>query len=257
MNELLFLSFAVLVCTLNLVAFRMGKMYLFIAIVVYTLMMNIFVLKQFTLFGFMTAGGNAMYGAIFLATDMLTEHYGKREAQKSIAIGFSVMLFFVIATQVLLAFIPNEFDFANESLKNLFTLAPRILFGSLTAYIIAQFLDITIYQKIRDWTNNKYLWLRNNLSTMVSQLVDTIVFTAVGMTAFSWLPFEGIFQPSQFWEVVAISYIIKIIVALLDTPFLYLSYKFLPKELEHSPLHQTAGLRYFIRKIFAKLFKKD
>ena len=208
----------------------MGKVYIFVLITVYSIFLNIFVLKQFSLFGFMTAGGNAMYGAIFLLTDLVNEHYGAKEARKAVFIGFFSLLIFVIFSQVLLKFTPNEYDFAHGHLETLFSLMPRILVGSLAAYLVAQLLDITIYNKIKKWTNNKYLFLRNNISTLVSQFIDTIVFTAVGMTAFSFLPFEGIFQPEQFWEVVLVAYVIKIGVSLLDTPFMYLSYKFKPKK---------------------------
>jgi queuosine precursor transporter len=230
MNETLFIVFMIFLFSLNIIALRMGKVYIFVLITVYSIFLNIFVLKQFSLFGFMTAGGNAMYGAIFLLTDLVNEHYGAKEARKAVFIGFFSLLIFVIFSQVLLKFTPNEYDFAHGHLETLFSLMPRILVGSLAAYLVAQLLDITIYNKIKKWTNNKYLFLRNNISTLVSQFIDTIVFTAVGMTAFSFLPFEGIFQPEQFWEVVLVAYVIKIGVSLLDTPFMYLSYKFKPKK---------------------------
>lgn len=224
MNEILFLVFSVFLLGLGLVAFRAGKQYIFILIAVYSLLMNIFVLKQFTLFGWMVTGGNALYGAIFLLTDLLSEHYGKREAFRSVWIGFGVSALFVITTQVLLAFIPNEFDFAQDSLQTLFSVTPRILLGSMLAYVIAQNLDVWLFTAIRTLTGDRWLWLRNNGSTLLSQLVDTIIFTSVGLTTFSWLPFEGVITMDIFWPIVWATYGIKVIVAALDTPFLYMSY---------------------------------
>ncbi len=233
MNELVFIGIAIFALSLSLVAFRLGKIYIFALIAIYSLTMNIFVLKQFTIFGFMAGGGNALYGAIFLLTDLLSEHYEKKDAFKAVILGFFTIIVFVILTQSLLLYVPNNYDFAHEHLSALFSLIPRILFGSLFAYIIAQSLDVFIYDKIKIWTNGKYLFLRNNGSTLISQFVDTVLFTAIGMTNFSFLPFDGVFQPSQFWEIVLLTYFLKVIVALIDTPFIYLSYKFLPEELKN------------------------
>ncbi len=224
-NELVFISFTIFLLGLSLVAFRYGKTYIFILIAIYSLLMNIFVLKQFNLFGFVVTGGNALYGAMFLLTDILSEHYGKKEAFKAVLIGFLTSAVFVISTQVLLAFSANEFDFAQGPLNSLFSLAPRILFGSMLAYIISQSFDVWAFNKIKKITQGKFLWLRNNGSTLISQFIDTMIFTAVGLTAFSFLPFEGVISADLFWSVAFATYVIKIMVALLDTPFLYLSYK--------------------------------
>jgi len=224
-NELIFFGFALLSLSLVLGAFRMGKVYLFVLISVFTLLMNIFVLKQFELFGFIITGGNILYGSLFLITDLLAEHYGKKDAQKAVWIGFATSGFFVVALQVLLAFSPSADDFAQDALQTLFSVSPRILVGSMLAYVIAQNLDVYLFEKIKSFTSGKYLWLRNNGSTLVSQAVDTLVFTAVGLTTFSFLPFEGIISSDIFWEVFLATYVIKVLVALLDTPFIYLSYK--------------------------------
>lgn len=225
MNELLFIGFALLLMLINLYAFKKGVVYMYILIAVYTLMMNVFVVKQFNLFGLAVTGGNALYGAIFLLTDLLTEHHGEKKAVKSVKIGFGVMLLFVLFTQVLLFFEPNSYDYANDSIHTLFSVTPRILVGSLLAFFVAQRLDIFLYQKIKTVTKGKFLFLRNNGSTMISQLVDTLIFTSVGLTAFEFLPFEGIIPTDIFWENVLFTYIIKVVVAGIDTPFLYLSYR--------------------------------
>jgi len=224
-NEILFIAFTLFLLSLSLVAFKFGKTYIFILIALFSILMNIFVLKQFNLFGLVVTGGNALYGAMFLLTDILSEHYGKREAYLAVLIGFLSSAFFVVATQVLLAFTVNEFDFAQPHLSALFSLAPRILLGSMIAYIISQSFDVWSFNKIRKLTNSKYLWLRNNGSTLVSQFIDTIIFTAIGLTAFTFLPFEGIIPTDLFWSVALATYIIKVIVAIIDTPFLYLTYK--------------------------------
>lgn len=225
MNEVLFIGFALFLLTLNLFALRMGRVYLLILIALYTLLMNLFVLKQFNLFGMMITGGNALYGATFLITDILAELYGKKEAHKAVWIGFGTTILFVISTQVLLAFAPNAEDFAQESLQTLLGLSPRILLGSVLAFLISQHLDIYLFDKIKNATQGKFLWLRNNGSTLVSQFVDTVIFHAVGLTAFAWLPIAGVISVEYFWPIVFATYLIKVGVAVLDTPFLYLAKK--------------------------------
>lgn len=224
MNELLFIGFGLFLLSLNLIAFRLGRAYVFALVAVYAVLMNIFVTKQFDLFGLAVTGGNALYGALFLLTDLLSEHYGKKQALKAVGIGFAASVVFVVATQVLLAFTPNEADYTQDAMQTLFSVTPRILFGSMLAYIIAQTLDVWLYHRIRVWSGEKWLWLRNNGSTLISQLVDTFIFTAVGLTAFAWLPIEGIIPPELFWPVFGATYALKILMALLDTPFMYLSY---------------------------------
>ncbi|MDD2871587.1 MAG: queuosine precursor transporter [Candidatus Gracilibacteria bacterium] len=220
-NEILFITFFLILCIFNITAFRFGKTYMYVLIAVYTVLMNIFVTKQYMLFGFAITGGNALYGATFLLTDLLSEHYGKKEAFKAVAVGFLSMIIFVISTQFLIHFTPNEYDYANESIKTIFSITPRILLGSLLAYFIAQNIDVFLYEKIKLFTKGKYLFLRNNGSTMISQAIDTLIFTFVGLTTFGG--FTGVIELNIFWEVAIATYVIKLIVALIDTPFMYLS----------------------------------
>lgn len=229
MNEIIFILFSLFLMSLNLFALKGGKHTLTLLIVVYTITMNIFVLKQFNLFGLAVTGGNALYGALFLATDLLSEHFGKKDAKRSVYLGFFTMVTFVILMQVLLLFETNEYDYAEGSLRTLFTVTPRIVIGSLLAYFVSQNIDIYIYEWIKKRTRGKHLWLRNNGSTMISQLIDTLIFTSVGLTAFSFLPFEGVITTDIFWQNVLFTYLIKLLVAGVDTPFLYLSKRLVKK----------------------------
>lgn len=220
-NEILLVWFFVLLAIFNLIAFRYWKVYMFMLIVVYTLLMNIFVTKQFDAFGFMITGWNALYGATFLLTDLLSEHHGKKTAYKAVMVGFITMILFVVCTQALLLFTPNDFDFSQDSLSTLFSVTPRILLWSMLAFLIAQHTDIFLYNKIKKITKNKYLFLRNNGSTLISQLIDTFIFTLVGLTTI-W-SIEWIIPAEIFWEVFLATYVIKVIISLIDTPFMYIA----------------------------------
>lgn len=220
-NEILFITFFLILCIFNITAFRFWKTYMYVLIAVYTVLMNIFVTKQYMLFWFAITWWNALYWATFLLTDLLSEHYWKKEAFKAVAVWFLSMIIFVISTQFLIHFTPNEYDYANKSIKTLFSITPRILLWSLLAYFIAQNIDVFLYEKIKLFTKWKYLFLRNNWSTMISQAIDTLIFTFVWLTTFWW--FTWVIELNIFWEVAIATYVIKLIVALIDTPFMYLS----------------------------------
>ncbi|MBU1131541.1 queuosine precursor transporter [Patescibacteria group bacterium] len=211
-NELLFIIMSLVSLSFVLLAFRLGKVWLVGIICANVILMNIFVVKGMYLFGLAATGGNVLYASIFLATDLLCEHYGKKEAMRAVRIGFFVSIFFLIMSQFILRFIPADYDFAQGAMKTLFTLTPRIVLGSMAAYLVSQHLDVWLFNKIKEKTQGRMLWLRNNGSTFVSQLVDSAIFTVIA--------FAGVYP---LLELIVFTYIIKIIVAVLDTPFMYFS----------------------------------
>lgn len=214
-NEAFFIIQSLISLTFALFAFRMGKKWLIAFLAVNVVLMNIFVLKQMDLFGLAATGGNVLYATVFLCTDLLAEHYGKKEAIRAVRIGFFASIVFLVMTQFILKFAPNDWDFAQGAFETIFTLSPRIVAASMATYLVAQHLDVYLFDKIKKKTKGKMLWLRNNGSTFVSQFVDSAMFT---MLAFYGVPgFEAIF------EIIIFTWIIKIIVAALDTPFMYLS----------------------------------
>lgn len=204
-----------------LLAFRLGKAYLIGMIVACAILMNIFVVKGMYLFGLAATGGNILYASIFLATDILGEYWGKKAAHKAVMIGFFASVFFLISSQFILNFVPADFDIAQSAFKTIFTLTPRIVIGSMIAYLISQNLDVWFFIKIKEKTGGKHLWLRNNASTWTSQLVDSIIFTVIA--------FAGVYP--HIFQLILFTYIIKVIVAFLDTPFIYLSRQLKPREL--------------------------
>jgi uncharacterized integral membrane protein (TIGR00697 family) len=94
---------------------------------------------------------------------------------------------------------------------------PRIAIGSILAYIISQLHDVWAFHFWKTKTNGKYLWLRNNLSTMVSQAIDTLIFT--------FIAFWGLYEINVFISIVLTTYLMKWIVAVIDTPFIYFARK--------------------------------
>lgn len=223
MNEAIFFFQILVVLSFVLIAFRLGYAWLIALVAVMATLMNVYVTKFFTLFGLAVTGGNVLYAAIFLSTDMIEEHYGRRRALAAVAAGFLVSLFFLVTSRFILAYRPNGFDTMQPHLVEVFRLTPRIVAASMFTYLIAQTGDVFLFGRLRRLTRGRALWLRNCGSTFVSQFIDTVVFT--------YLAFYGVVD--ALWEMILFTYIVKLVVAVMDTPFLYLSKLpfFMPAEL--------------------------
>lgn len=197
----------------------MGKVYVYAIVAALAVLMNIFVLKPFDIFGLTTYGGNILYGCMFFCTDLLAEHYGKKEALKAVRIGFVSLLIYFVASQFYLHLEVSPVDGAEavqSALTTIFAPAWGIVIASLSAFLVSNVLDVHIYDWIHKKTGSRLLWVRNNASTFISQLVDTFTFTFLA-AAFS------IFDWSIVGEIILFAYIFKVFVAALDTPFLYIS----------------------------------
>lgn len=215
-NEILWFIFIIVDLSISLFAFRLwGKTGLYIMVVVGTIVCNIQVIKIVQIFGLIATLGNIVYASVFFNTDVLSEIYGKEEARQAVWMGFFGLIAATIAMQFAIRFKPDVSDTMQPHLAAIFNFMPRIVFASLTAYLVSQHHDIWAFHFWKRKTKGKYLWIRNNASTMVSQLIDTTLFT--------FLAFWGIFSLNVFWEIFLTTYIFKWIIAALDTPFIYLA----------------------------------
>ncbi|KAF1080221.1 MAG: putative preQ0 transporter [Candidatus Rifleibacterium amylolyticum] len=195
------------------IAFRYFRHYgLFAWITLASILANIQVIKTIELFGFVTTLGNVMYGTSFLATDILCECYGEDEAKKGVKIGIFSIVATTLIMQVCLWFAPHASDTSSDALNAIFSLLPRIAFASITAYMVSQNFDVWFYNYLKK-RFPQHLWLRNNLSTMTSQLLDNTIFTLMA--------FWGVFEPNVIWQIFATTYVMKWCVALFDTPVIY------------------------------------
>jgi len=230
-NELIFLLQTLVGLAMVLFAFRMGKNWLYAIIAVNYVLANIFVTKTITLFGFEATGGNVLYGAIFLSTDILSEYYGKAAARKGVFIGLGATLFYLVMSQMMIAFTPSPNDWgASEGMDAIFSFAPGIVLASVIAYMVSQLHDVWAFHFWKAKFSGKLLWLRNNLSTASSQLIDSFTFAILAWAVFPRLLLEpeSIMPMSVVWEIVLTTYVLKLLVAFIDTPFIYLSVKFSP-----------------------------
>ena len=177
---------------------------------------NILVAKNIDILGLQATLGNILFASTFLATDILSEKYSTKESRKAVNIGIVSVILFTLATQFSLLFKPNEIDLVNDSLKNLFSLNLRISASSILMCYLSNLLDIYLFEKIKKKIPNK-LWLRNNIATIISNCLENYFFTI--------LAFIGIYDIKTILSIATTTTILEIIIAVCDTPFLYLSKK--------------------------------
>jgi uncharacterized integral membrane protein (TIGR00697 family) len=219
-NEILFILVTIISLSGILLTIRLGTHWLVGLSAVYLLIANIFASKLSVVFGITTSLAIPLYAAIFLATDMATEHFGRRLAYKIVWLGFLAQLGLVVFSQL----ISRATTFGNpvvaDALSIVFGFLPRIAVGSFIAYVISQNFDVLAYDFMKKKCHNKHLWLRNCVSTTLSQGIDSAIFLTIAF--YGKLPNLG-----QFFLSV---WVIKVAVAFFDTPFIYMSYFALGKK---------------------------
>lgn len=219
-NEMFGLAFVLINFTFVLLMYRFfGRTGLFVWIGFSTVLANLQVVKTIEIFGLTATLGNTMYASTFLATDIINERYGKKEAQKAVWLGFFTLLMMTIIMQMVLQFKPHETDFAQGALATIFGFLPRVALGSLAAYLISQFLDVHLFTWLRKkFPSDGQYWIRNNGSTLISQFIDTLVFTSIA--------FLGVYEFHVWMQIFITTYLLKFIVSVLDTPFGYIAKRF-------------------------------
>lgn len=196
-----------------------GRNGLYAWIGVATVLANIQVTKTIEMFGLVMTLGNTMYGTIYLTTDLLNEKYGEKEARKAVWFGFFTLLMSTVVMQMALVFQPQAEDIAQEHLATIFGLLPRLAAGSLLAYFTSQFLDVRLFSLLRRiFPKPNQLWIRNNGSTSISQLLDTLVFCTVA--------FAGVYSLQVWLEILLTTYLIKFVISVAATPVIYMARSF-------------------------------
>jgi len=216
-QEVLWFSTLVLDLTGTVVLYRLfGKVGLQVAITAAIILANLQGPKLTSIFGLETTIGVIFYSSIFLATDILSENYGRAEANKAVRMGFVVSVIVLAMLSLSMLYAPTDRPFAKDvhnAFDTILNFAPRFVLGSLFAYIVSQSFDVWAFHQIKKYTGDKWLWLRNNLSTMSSQTIDTAIFSLV-----VWW---GTVDLVTALKLGAVKFMFKMIIALIDTSFLY------------------------------------
>ena len=228
-NELLLIASLVVIYGGILVWFRLlGKSGLFGWTILATIAANIEVLILVNAFGMEQTLGNVMFASTFLVTDILSEVEGKAAANRAVNLGIITSVTFIVISQIWLMYQPSPNDFIFPHIQAVFSNTPRLMIVGLVVYAVVQKMDVWLYHKWWDFTDkkfgdhHKFLWLRNNGSTLISQLLNAVLFTLGA--------FLGVYDTPTLIQVTAVSYLIFIVTSLADTPVVYLARKLSEKK---------------------------
>ena len=173
---------------------------------------------EFFGYSFTASMGAILYSGIYFATDVLNEKFGREEANRAVMLGFVANIAVMITLLISVQFKPSQITGSalevHNAISTLASYSPVFVIGSLIAYLVSQTFDVWIFHRIKVLTDGKYLWLRNNVSTITSQALDTFLYTFVWVigTELSFLAAFGI---------ALTKYVFKVIIALIDTIFIY------------------------------------
>ena len=219
MNNVL-LIFINIIVTFSMVVliekiFKKEGIYVWTAIAL--IMANILECQTVGLFnGFTSTCGNVLFASVFLSTDIMSEKYGSEYSKKAIKLAVVAMIAFTIIMQIGLLFTPDETDFAHDAMTTLFSLNLRISISSIVMFFISNNLDIFLFEKIKKKLPNQ-LWVRNNVATIVSNVLENYFFI--------FFAFVGLYDIPTMLNIATTISVVEIVIALFDTPFLYISNK--------------------------------
>jgi uncharacterized integral membrane protein (TIGR00697 family) len=220
-----FVSCAVSILVLFRV-FGAAGLYLYNAVII--LVANIQVLKM-TTFWFSpepVALGTVSFATTYLVSDILTEHYGPTVARRGVWLSFAGHILMTFLMIVTLGYTVPAGDKIQDAMVALFTPSFRIFIAGLLAYAISQLLDISMFDWVGRLTHRRWLWLRTNVSTLLSGLLDNVLFSVFAWVILSPTPIS---MYSLIFTYILGTYFSRALVALLSTPVIYLSCLCLPK----------------------------
>jgi len=175
---------------------------------------NILAVKLFSIGDWIVLPAAALiYVCTYPLLDVITEAYGKEAARRTVLTGFIAQLFAILFIWIAIKLPAAPFYEHQQSFETIFSAGFRVTIASLAAYLISQNLDVAIFDKLKKRHGTKKLWIRNNASTMVSQLVDTAIFISIA--------FYGTIPLGVLIGMIFSQYIFKFLVAILDTPVVY------------------------------------
>jgi len=176
---------------------------------------NIQVSKQVDIGGISTALGNVMFASTYLTTDILNEKYSDKASKNAVKIAAAALIAYIIFAIFTQSFVPNSYDTVDGAMKSIFAMSVRITTASGVMFVLSNWVDVILYQKIKQKTGGKYMWFRNNISTILCNCAENF--------GFSILAFIGTFPLLYCLEVALAGSVIEMLIAACDTPFLYLA----------------------------------
>lgn len=215
MNELIFILHTIIISCFALGALALGRYALVAFICIQCILANLFVIKQITLFGLHATCSDAFTVGATLGLNLLQEYHGRTITRQAIWTNFFLLIFYAIASQIHLSYVPSTVDAMQPHFQRILTFMPRIVIASFSVYLLVHFLDYFLYSTLKRLLKNRFLLIRNYASIIICQLIDTILFSFLGL--------YGIIE--HIWQVILISYLIKLAAIFVATPFVCLSHR--------------------------------
>jgi uncharacterized integral membrane protein (TIGR00697 family) len=213
MNNLILFIHIAATSGLTLMALRLGKEAIIAWLALLTVAMNLFVLKQITLFGLNVTASDALSVGYLLGLNLIQEFFGQKIARKSVWISFFISFGFLILSWIHLAYRPNGFDNTHNQFSSLLTPMPRLLLASLSAFGVVQAINLWFFPVLKTRMQGKFLMARMAVSLFLLQTLDTILFSFLGLYGLV----------ASVFHIICLSLAIKGVVILLSTPFVLLS----------------------------------
>ncbi len=214
MNEFLFLLHIAIIFFCTLTFLKWGKEFLFVWIALQAILANFFVLKQIMLFGFQVTCSDAYAVGTVLGLNLLQEYFGKKEANQAIKACFVFMLLFALLSKIQLFYTPSNEDTAHDSYIKLLSPSPRLFLASLLVFFTVQKIDLSLFSYLK----KSPILLRNLICLSSSQVLDTILFTFIGLYGLIAAP----------WDVIIVSSLIKLTAVGLLSPTAWVAKRFIP-----------------------------
>lgn len=225
MNEIILMASVVVFYGAVVLLYRFfGSEGLFVWMAMATILANIEVLRVVEAFGIEQTLGNVLFASTFLVTDILSENEGKEQALKAARLGIIAAVGFAVISQSWLLYDPSGSDWAGEAFKTIFSSTPRIVAASMVVYAFCQHFDVWLYHRIWKVTSRttgdrtRYLWIRNNVSTLITQAINTVMY--------NMLAFWGTYDAGTLASICIGGYVIFIVTSICDTPALYAARRF-------------------------------
>jgi len=166
------------------------------------------------LYTFQQSVGLLPYPITFIVTDIISELFGKKKANQVVTAGLIASLFMLLIVTVSDVVPSAPFGVGSEVFSEVFGLSSAAVFASMMAYLFAQYIDVRLFHFWKTLTKGKHLWLRNNASTMFSQLIDTAVVLFL-------LCYFSVIEWEMFYQLLLNGFLFKVLFAALDTPIIY------------------------------------
>lgn len=224
MNELIFILYVCVATAATLAAAWLSREALVALICLQAVLMNLFVAKEIMLCGFVATASDALGVAAALGLNVLQEFYGGAVARKAVWLSFFCALYYLMLSVLHMAYMPSCTDTSNVHFAALLLPMPRIILVSLCSYLIAQAADRYLYGLLNKLFGGKFFVARNYIAVAATQLLDTIIFTVGALS--------GIV--SSLMHVIIVSYVIKLVVLLIATPFLAISKQLLAQQVKQN-----------------------